>query len=447
MILDICDNVDVLKIMRIINIIVTIIKISVPIILIISAMLDYMKAVKDNDELAKTSKLIVTKLVAAILVFLIPTFVNIIARVMNNTSYLSCLPLGTIEGISKAYEETARTYIENAKKTYKESDYNLALNAIYKVEDEKIRKELLSELNEVEKVINIRKKIDELNKKYDYDKYLEIKKEIESLTDENIKKELLKLLDSNVGGTPLNIASSFKQYNETKYSGLSGYYLYIPKNATTNMPLIVVLPPNSLSGPSMKSIVETKSLDNLKAFIYIPIKSGSSSTEATQWNQGASTSAVSKIKDLIKDYQLDQNRISLTAFSSSGWYIYWTANEYRIFSCIAPISSGMSFDTIKSYYKDWEYLKTLPMKGYGEKGGATTESGRSCANKTVGWSAKAAMCSTFEGLGKCNDCLKCEYFTYMKESCHGEIGKDVFSIDENNNNISDIMEWMISQRK
>ena len=211
------------------------------------------------------------------------------------------------------------------------------------------------------------------------------------------------------------------------------------------MPLIVRFPPNRLSGPSLKSIAEGTHLENLKAFIYIPLIA---SSERKDWNTSASKSAVSKIKDLIKEYKLDENRVSLTAFSSSGWYIYWTANEYRIFSSIVPISSGMGIDTIKSSYKDWEYLKTLPMKGYGEKGGNYTEGGKNCQNVgTVGWSAKRAMCSVFEGLGKCSDCTKCEYFTYLPEVCHGEIVKYVFNLDENHNNISDVMEWMISQKK
>jgi hypothetical protein len=107
----------------------------------------------------------------------------------------------------------------------------------------------------------------------------------------------------------------------------------------------------------------------------------------------------------------------------------------------------MTIDTIKTY-KDWEYLKSLPMKGYGEKGGATTESGRSCSSVgTVQWSAKYAMCSAFEGLGKCSDCNNCSNFTYLPEVCHGEITKYVFNIDSNNNNVADILEWMISQTK
>ena len=147
------------------------------------------------------------------------------------------------------------------------------------------------------------------------------------------------------------------KYNDNTYSTLGGYYLYIPKNATENMPLIVIFPPNSLSGKVMKNVAETLSLDNLKAFIYIPLIA---SSERKDWNTSASKSAVKKIKDLVNEYKLDENRISLTAFSSSGYYIYYTANEYRIFSSIVPISSGMNIDKIRgnflNKYEDKDFI-------------------------------------------------------------------------------------------
>ena len=84
MILSICDVPDVLKVMRLIKIVITIIKIAVPIILIISVMIDYAKAVSsdDNDLLRKANTLAVKKAIGALLVFFIPTFVSIIAIII-----------------------------------------------------------------------------------------------------------------------------------------------------------------------------------------------------------------------------------------------------------------------------------------------------------------------------------------------------------------------------
>ena len=442
MMLNVCDNPTVLEVMRIVKIILTIIRIVVPLILIISLMIGYTKAVanKDADALSKANKTAVAKVIAAILVFFIPTFVNIIGHITGETSYLSCINIASSESISESYKTMAQSYLNRAKTSLSLADYNNALNYVNKIKDESTKESLLNELNTIKQYVDIASEINNLKQNYDANKYNEIKNKINNIADPTIKKKLTDMINSISTGAPLNVQSSFNQYNDTTYPIFKGYYLYIPKNATTNMPLIVMFPPNSLSGPSMKQIAQTKSLDNLQAFIYIPLLA---SSERKDWNMSASDAAVKKIKDLIKQYQLDENRISLTAFSSSGYYIYLTANNYRIFSAIAPISSSLGIDKIKGY-NDWTYLKSLPMKGYGEKGGATTATGKSCANKTVSWSAVTAMCGVFEGLGKCSDCQNCSAFTYMKDSCHGDMGKDVFGIDNNNNNI---YEWMISQRK
>ena len=76
MILHICDLPDVLSVFRILNIVITIIKIVVPIILIVSLSINYLNAVKSNDydALAKANKQLVPKIVAVVLIFYIPIF-------------------------------------------------------------------------------------------------------------------------------------------------------------------------------------------------------------------------------------------------------------------------------------------------------------------------------------------------------------------------------------
>ena len=72
-IMSICDNVDVLSVLRIVKIVITIIKIVVPILLILSLSFKYLSAVKSNDSdlLAKANKSAITVIIAAILVFFI----------------------------------------------------------------------------------------------------------------------------------------------------------------------------------------------------------------------------------------------------------------------------------------------------------------------------------------------------------------------------------------
>ena len=54
-ILSICDNPDVLQVMRIINIVITVIKIAVPILLIIFIMIELIGAVADEEKFKKVT--------------------------------------------------------------------------------------------------------------------------------------------------------------------------------------------------------------------------------------------------------------------------------------------------------------------------------------------------------------------------------------------------------
>jgi hypothetical protein len=78
-----------------------------------------MSAVKDNDSdaLAKANKGAVGKVIAAILVFLIPTFVNLISNIssFDSDNYLSCMDMATKEGINTARLNYASNRIENLK--------------------------------------------------------------------------------------------------------------------------------------------------------------------------------------------------------------------------------------------------------------------------------------------------------------------------------------------
>ncbi len=385
--MNICDNTFILSILKIIKLLFKSLMFIIPLILIILIIVDLIKYVTNPSSNKSVLEVSIKRFIAALIIFFVPTIViSVFNLFFGNTAVVACF--------------------KNANKEYIQ-------NKILESKEEK------------------RKQEKEATRKYE-----EQTKEIERKREEEIKQTTID--NETLTGKSLGLESSFNSYSDNKYSGLSGYYLYIPKDATENMPLIVVFPPNNISAKNSKSIFIEKSLDNVKAFIYIPLIPYNG--ERINWSKKHCASAVEKINDLIDKYKINKNKISLTASSSSGWYIYWTANTYRIFSAIVPISSGMNFDTIKTY-SGWEYLKTLPMKGYGEKGGKYA-GGRDCTKYGyVTWSADKRMSEIFEKLGKSND------YTYVPDLCHGEIGSYAFGIDNNNNNTSDLIEWMISQTK
>ena len=201
-ILIICSNGDVLSVLRIIKIAINLIRIIVPIILIISISICLIRAIKDkeSDLLNKSLKSIVAKSIAAILVFMIPTFVNILANISSgDETYLSCLNMATKEYILEAYVNHARTLIELARATLNNSDYNEALVAIRRVKDEKMQEELMEEISDVREFVELRNEIHLLAKEYDKDKYLELKEKIEEIQDEDLRDKLLEELKKTVG--------------------------------------------------------------------------------------------------------------------------------------------------------------------------------------------------------------------------------------------------------
>ena len=89
MILTFCENSTVLEVMRVIKILIRIITIVVPIILIISSMIMFTREMAGgkDDLVSDGLKNFATKLIAAVLIFLIPTFVNInVGCEKSNTS-------------------------------------------------------------------------------------------------------------------------------------------------------------------------------------------------------------------------------------------------------------------------------------------------------------------------------------------------------------------------
>ena len=163
MILSICDVPSVLKVIKIIKTVITIIKIAVPIILMISAMIDLVKAIT-NAELNKMTKTIVSKVISAILVFLIPTFVDLIFTItMTENTYNNCFNNATDENIKAIYISTMDELINKAKTENSIESIGTAKNYLVNIDDKELRTKYEKELNDLEK--EIEKKREEERKK------------------------------------------------------------------------------------------------------------------------------------------------------------------------------------------------------------------------------------------------------------------------------------------
>ena len=89
MILSICENSNVLSVILLIKDIIDLISVIVPIILIIIMSIDIFKMVVGSDvnDFSKRIKKIITRSIAAVLVFFVPTLVNLLLTMLNRDNY------------------------------------------------------------------------------------------------------------------------------------------------------------------------------------------------------------------------------------------------------------------------------------------------------------------------------------------------------------------------
>lgn len=73
----------------------------------------------DEDSFSKVKKSVITNIVAAVIIFLIPSLVNIVVKIsFSNSGYKNCLVVRTVDEINAIYAITVN-YGVNSKRAYK----------------------------------------------------------------------------------------------------------------------------------------------------------------------------------------------------------------------------------------------------------------------------------------------------------------------------------------
>ncbi len=200
MFLSICDSPEILSVIRIVKIIINIIMVIAPIILIISLMFSFASAVKSNDDgaLVKEFRNSIPKIIATLLIFFVPTIINVILSITLNVPYKQCFSSATPEGINNAYATLAKNELANARNSLKDSDYQRAKRAINKIKDASTKNELNNELNEIKSYIDLINEINALEKNFNSKKYLELRNKIDNIQDETIKDKLKKYFEDHI---------------------------------------------------------------------------------------------------------------------------------------------------------------------------------------------------------------------------------------------------------
>ena len=198
MILSLCTDGNILKIIRYIKIIINTIFIIVPILLLVTASINYLKAMSngDNDSLAKTNKAMISKCIAAVIIFFIPLITKMIVKLASTdeNDYISCIENATPEGISNAYVKNANDTIKKVKTSYDINDYNKAKDTIGNIDDELEKRALAKELEDTKVIIDLKQNINDLKTNYSEEKYNKYLNEVNNLDASDIKTELLNTL-------------------------------------------------------------------------------------------------------------------------------------------------------------------------------------------------------------------------------------------------------------
>ena len=156
-ILSICSEPSIMEVMRIIVLFINIIKVVVPIILIISLMIKFAGAVTKNDQdlLNKAAKTAIPSAIAAVLIFLVPTFVDIIVRLtFPNSSYSECISGISKETVSAAYNKKMDELISYAKESLTNADYSNAYSYLNNIKDKDEKEKYKAELEELKELID-----------------------------------------------------------------------------------------------------------------------------------------------------------------------------------------------------------------------------------------------------------------------------------------------------
>ncbi len=341
-ILSFCSNADVLSTMKIVKIIINIIRTIVPIILILSIAFSFTNAVKSNEDdiFTKTLKNTIPKLVTIVLIFFIPTFVNIILSITLRVPYNECFEKATTEGINSAYYESALSYIDQTKNSLKRSDYQSAKKAFNNIKDDSIKSSLQSEMEKLEEYLELQDNILNLKVKFDRDKYKEYYKKVESIEDENIKEKLLLTLATVKNGAPLNIEPGIHLLT---YDGME-YYEIVPPIPTTNMPLLIYLHGDGEFGKGFYNLATSRVSNyflngtafDIEDFLVLMPKGGNQNNWLAS---GIPEKIIGLINYKLDDYQMDVDRVILTGHSRGAIGAWGIANRYPdLFSALIPVS-------------------------------------------------------------------------------------------------------------
>jgi hypothetical protein len=192
-ILGICDNAEILSVIRLVNILISGIKVIVPIILIVTLSVDFLKATAshDDDAVKKAANNAIRKGVAAVAIFMVPTLISILINLSSGDfEYKTCLANATIENISAAYEARAHKLMDDARKQLTNESYIFAQQALKHIQDESVRQSYAEELEGIKQGVDAKRLVDIVRRTKKDSDYQAAVDAVNALEDKDLRNQL-----------------------------------------------------------------------------------------------------------------------------------------------------------------------------------------------------------------------------------------------------------------
>lgn len=311
----------------------------VAIIVMIKSMIDLFKLVMKPDETRATVKSIASRFVSGLIVLLLPVIIDYSFHEL--TEYKDDMIVKYYDGASlekiKEYEEKAKKEAEEEKK-----------KRAKEVEEAARRQAEEKERQNAEYASHM--KI-----------YEERKKARERAGGGSIRRR----------GTSIDAQPG---YNKFEDDGMT-YYVYIPDNPTTNMPLLIWLHGDngSVSYLVNNKIGPTASKAGYPAIIVLPFGGSTLGSKSNPgWYEGGLLPHVKKIADKVcEQYSCDTNMISVGGHSRGAIGAWMMVSQYPgYFYAAAPVSCCSFYGMKASSFQD---MKVWAFRGSGAGSGYSND--------------------------------------------------------------------------
>lgn len=192
-ILGLCDNAEILSVIRLVKLLITGIQVVVPIILIVTLSIEFMQATasSDEDKLKSAASNAIRKGIAAFAIFMVPTLINVLVKMSSNDfTYKTCLENATSENISAAYEVRADKLMQDAREEMTSAAYNLAKQALKYVQDPEKKAQYEAELETVNLAVEARRLVEKVRKSKSDSDYQAAVEAVSAIGDIDLRNEL-----------------------------------------------------------------------------------------------------------------------------------------------------------------------------------------------------------------------------------------------------------------